>query len=186
MGINNRDFRFKPFPVLQTQRLELRRLTNDDAWELLLLRSNSIVNEFIDRPLMITFGEAETFIRLTNDKIDRQEVIYWAVVLKENKNRVIGTICLWNLSYEHELGELGYELHPDLHAKGFMQEAVEAVIKYGFEKMKLRTITALPQKENARSIQLLKRNRFRLDNNFNYVNENDAEGYWVYYKQIEK
>ena len=173
------DFRFKS-SALQTARLELRKLTEEDAYDLMFLRSNNIVNEFIDRPAPSNYADALAFIQNVNERMREQEAIYWGITLKGN-NSIIGTICLWNLSFEHHLGELGYELHPDFHGRGLMQEAIEAVLAYGFEQMKLLVITALPQRGNVKSIQLLIKNKFIQDESYRFVRKEDAIGYLVYY-----
>ena len=174
------DFRFNPYPALETVRLHLRKLTPDDTYDLMRIRSNKIVNEFIDRSPETSFEDATKFIENINQKIENNLTIYWGIALKEN-NILIGTICLWNLSVKHSAGELGYELHPDFHGKGIMQEAVQPVISYGFGQMQLRVITALPKKGNIRSIQLLIKNKFVQDEGYRFVKEEDAIGYWVYY-----
>lgn len=53
---------FTPFPRLTTERLHLRRLSIQDSKEVLLLRSNEKVNEFIERPKTITIEDATHFI----------------------------------------------------------------------------------------------------------------------------
>jgi ribosomal-protein-alanine N-acetyltransferase len=45
-----------------------------------------------------------------------------------------------------------------------MGEALEKVIDFGFNKMKLRTIEAFTHNENVPSIKLLVRNNFKLNN----------------------
>ena len=53
-------------------------------------------------------------------------------------------------------------LHPDFQAKGIMNEALLAVIKFGFEIMKVNTIDAEVDPNNIPSIKLLQRNGFVL------------------------
>ena len=88
------------------------------------------------------------------------EWIYWGLAPKTN-DRIIGTICLWNLSRKERCAEIGYELHPDFQGQGLMQEAVEVVLAYGFEEMKLKNIEAYLHKKNINSIRLLERSKFK-------------------------
>ena len=44
-----RDRNFKPFPVLKTERLTLRKLASTDDNEIFALRSNENVNKYLDR-----------------------------------------------------------------------------------------------------------------------------------------
>ncbi len=122
---------FTPFPNLTTERLILRQVNIQDADEIFALRSDERVNEFLDRPKAKIIDDARKFIEKINDQIAKNKVIYWAITLK-NDNKVIGTICYWNISTEHSKAEIGYELHPDFQGKGIMQEAIIKVIDYGW------------------------------------------------------
>ena len=87
------------------------------------------------------------------------ECFYWAINLK-NSSKLIGTICIWNIEPEKNKAEIGYVLHPGEQGKGFMQEAVAAVIQYGFQQIKLQCLDAELHPDNKRSILLLERNGF--------------------------
>lgn len=167
------------FPQLTTERLILRRLRLEDAPEVLLLRSDERVNEFLDRPKTLTIHDAEVFIEKIEIAVNKNESTYWAISLKEN-DALIGTICLWNFIKERSLAEIGYELMPAFQGRGLMQEAVSMIIGYGFDTIKLKTITAVPEANNIRSIELLKRNNFQLDTNFEY-SEDDLPGNMLVY-----
>jgi len=168
------------FPVLTTGRLTLRRLGMNDAPEIKKLRSDKRVNEYLDRPGSITTREAKEFIQKIEKAISNNESAYWAITLT-NEDKLIGTICYWNISLEKEMAEIGYELHPDFQGKGIMQEAILSVLKYGFDIMKIKTITALPLAENKKSIQVLLKNHFREDATNKFVSKEEANGLAVYY-----
>jgi len=171
---------FTPFPSITTQRLTLRRLNIKDAKEIMMLRSDERVNEFIDRPKSIDLNEAKNFMEKIDKGINNNEWIYWAITLKDN-DTLIGTICLWNISVENDMAELGYELQPDFQGKGLMQEAVTKIIEYGFNKMRLKVITAFTHPNNNRSTSLLLKHNFLLDKNYKYVEGEDAGELSVYY-----
>lgn len=173
---------FTPFPTLTTDHLILRRLTMDDAEAIAILRSNKKVNEFIDRKSNTNNEEAKQFIDKIEKAVANNESVYWAISLK-TINPLIGTICLWNISHKNNSAEIGYELHPDFQGKGFMQEAIAAVIQWGFEKMNLTTIIGLVKPQNKKSIRVLINNHFRIDSKYEFVNEKNTEGYDVYYLQ---
>ena len=60
---------FHPFPELSTERLRLRQINNEDANDLLVLRSDKKVMQFIDRPLAQTTEDALQLIRkIHNDE----------------------------------------------------------------------------------------------------------------------
>jgi [ribosomal protein S5]-alanine N-acetyltransferase len=153
---------FTPFPNLVTERLILRQLEIEDADEIFALRSSDDVNRFLDRPKAITIDEAKQFIYKINNGINKNEGLYWAITLK-NEHKLIGTICYWNISKENDRAEVGYELHPYYQGKGIMQEAILKIIDFGFEQMKLKTITAVPSGDNYKSRKLLEKNNFKID-----------------------
>jgi len=155
-------FQNAPFPILDTERVILRPRTPADDQALFRLRSDERVNRFLDRPPTTTLDEARTFIEKIETAIKNGESFYWVLALKK-ENQLIGTICYWNLVREDDQAEIGYELHPDFQGKGIMQEAVTAVIRFGFEQLKLKTITAFPRQDNRKSIQLLEKNNFSVD-----------------------
>jgi ribosomal-protein-alanine N-acetyltransferase len=171
---------FNSFPQISTERLLLRHLSVNDADHIMHLRSNKQVNEFINRTGTITLNEAKQFISKVEKGIVNMESFYWAICLKEDQ-QLIGTICLWNISMEKEMAELGYELNPVFHGKGIMYEAVKAIIQFGFEQIQLKIITALTKAENVKSIQVLLKHQFLSDENNLYVSKEDADGMLVFY-----
>jgi ribosomal-protein-alanine N-acetyltransferase len=153
---------FTPFPVLNTERLFLRKLSIDDANEIYFLRSDERVNKYIDRPRATSLEEAHNFINKTNHAIENNECIDWAITFKDN-SRLIGSICLWNISIEENNAEVGYELLPDFQGKGIAEEAMVAVLDYGFNIMSLNKIEAYTHKENSSSTKLLEKFKFKRD-----------------------
>jgi ribosomal-protein-alanine N-acetyltransferase len=154
---------FKPFPKLFTNRLILRRLILKDENEILFLRSHPKILEFINIRKASSLKDARAYIQMINKGIIKNESILWGMTLQENAKKVIGTICLWNISKEQNRAEIGYVLHPAFQGKGIMQEAVEKVIDYGFKTMNLDTIEADLDPENVRSVRLLERNNFTFE-----------------------
>ena len=53
--------------------------------------------------------------------------------------------------------EIGYDLSRARWGRGLMREAVEAALAFGFGTMALSVVCAIPERANARSIQLLER-----------------------------
>jgi ribosomal-protein-alanine N-acetyltransferase len=150
---------FDPFPVLSTERLILRQITENDTNDLFILRSDSRVMQYIDRPLAKSPDDVMKLIQLITDLLNNNEGITWGIVLKSD-SKVIGTIGLWRILKEHYRAEIGYLLHPAQQGKGIMQEAFTPILNYGFKTMKLHSIEATVNPENAASIKILERNNF--------------------------
>ncbi|HMJ48366.1 MAG TPA: GNAT family N-acetyltransferase [Ferruginibacter sp.] len=148
---------FSPFPGLITERLILRSIERTDAPEILFLRSDDAVMQFIDREKTKSLEEAEAFINKIKTAAETNEGIMWAIALIDQPNVLIGTIGFWRLIKQHYRAEVGYMLHPDHWNKAIMKEALQAVIKYGFETMKLHSIEAHINPRNVASGVLLEK-----------------------------
>jgi ribosomal-protein-alanine N-acetyltransferase len=103
--------------------------------------------------------KAKQKLQSINEEIDRNESITWGIALKKS-DKLVGTVCFWNISEKNFKAEIGYELLFDYQGKGIMQEAIKPVIRYGFEKMKLACIEAFPIPNHTKSISLLEKNGF--------------------------
>ncbi len=154
------EFHFTPFPELTTKRLLLRKITMDDAPVIFFLRSNETVLRFIGKEPAASIKEAEEFIQRINTSIDTNESILWGIALWSNPAEVIGTICYWRLQPENYRAEIGYALHPEHWRKGMMKEAIQKVLEYGFETMKLHSIEARISVENIASASILEATGF--------------------------
>lgn len=150
---------FLPFPKLETERLLLRRITNEDVNEIFELRSNPKIMQYIPRPLVKTKEEALTHIAMIDEKINTNEGINWAITQKNN-SKLIGIIGHFRIRPEHFRSEIGYMLLPEYQGRGIISEAAKEVINYGFEVMQLHSIEAIIDPENLASEKVLQKNGF--------------------------
>jgi [ribosomal protein S5]-alanine N-acetyltransferase len=158
-------FNFSPFSNLETNRLNLRRLKSEDVNEILALRSNPEIMQFIPRPLMITKEEALEFISVMDTNVNNNNVINWAITTKEN-DQLIGMIGFYRMKPENYRAEVGYILSAEFHGKGIITEALERVIQFGFEEMGLNSIEAVIDPENFGSEKVLLKNNFVKEGDF--------------------
>lgn len=149
------------FANLETERLVLRIPSTKDLNDILFLRSDIIVNQYVKRPLTKNLQDAEDFLNRISNDMQAGKIIYWAITEKET-DQMIGSICLWQFSSDGKKGEVGYDLKPQFHRKGIMSEALKAVLSFGFEDLKLERIEAYTQHDNQGSVQLLTNHNFKL------------------------
>ena len=156
---------FKPFPIQTSKRLFLRNIEVSDAEAILYLRSDKTVNQFIKRPehrQTKSIEDALNFIAKQLKNTENNVSIVWGITLK-NEPQLIGTICLWNFSINRDIAEVGYDLNTDYHNKGIMSEALQKIIKFGFDELKLHKIEAFTDFKNESSKRLLIKNGFQLN-----------------------
>lgn len=151
--------KFAPFPKLNTPRLHLRELGEEDVEAIYSLRSNEQVNTYIRRPLINRREEAHYFIHSMTQGILEGNWVYWGICLKDWPE-VMGTICLWEFSQDWG-AELGYEMPPDFQRLGYMKEAARAVLAYGFEELMLQYIVGIMHAQNQASRRLMEKLGFR-------------------------
>jgi [ribosomal protein S5]-alanine N-acetyltransferase len=162
---------FTPFPILTTERLTLRQLLISDEEEIFTLRSDSEINKYLNRQLSNTIEDARNFINKVNENINKNVSLYWAITLSD-RNTFVGTICLYGFSDENDNCEIGYELLTNFQGQGIMKEALEKIIDYSFNKIKVQKIEAFLHRDNRSSINLLEKLLFK---NLNKPDETTPE-----------
>ena len=150
---------FNPFPVIETERLILREVMDEDINEIFVLRSDPRVIKYIDRAPAGSLQEIVDFINMLKDALHNNKGICWAITIKGDPT-LIGTVDIWRIIKEHHRAEIGYALHPGHQSKGYASEALNAILEYGFQTIKLHSMEANVNPENVASIKLLERAGF--------------------------
>ena len=150
---------FSPFPILTTQRLILRRITKQDAPTFFLYRSSEEVMKYIARPRAKSIDDVLELIQRIDTTIDNNDGINWGITLKET-DQLIGSIGFVRMKKENYRAEIGYLLGTDFHRLGYMNEAMQAVLNYGFNKIKLHSVEAIIVPANVASMSILEKNNF--------------------------
>lgn len=120
---------------LETKRLILREFKIIDAEDLYEYAKNDLVGPNAGWKPHVNIEESKEIINMF---IEGQES--YAIVLKEN-NKVIGSIGLHERRDSvAKQREVGYVLSPDYWGQGIVPEAVNEVLRYGFEDLKLDMI----------------------------------------------
>jgi len=70
-------------------------------------------------------------------------------------DRVIGRVAFWMGN------EIGFLFSRSVWGKGYAQEAMQAVLRHGFEQMGFKSVRADVDPNNARSLKLLERVGFK-------------------------
>ena len=157
--------KFNPFPEIKSNRLFLRNIKESDCESILFLRSDKTVNKFIERPenrKTKNKSDAVKFIKEINEATENDTSISWGITLKTNP-QIIGTICLWNFSENNKTAEVGYDLKLEFQGNGIMSEALNCIINFGFNELKLDKIEAFTHTKNENSKKLLEKCEFLLN-----------------------
>jgi len=151
---------FKPFPILQTERLILRELKRTDSSNIFYLRSSKRILRYLYRLPEKSESTAGEFIMKIKKNTREGSAIMWGIC-KQGKDKVIGTICIWNIEPENHRGEVGFVLHPRYQGKGYMKEALTRVLEFAFVQNEFNTISGYVAPDNTASTKLLASSGFK-------------------------
>lgn len=146
---------FTRFPTLETDRLILREHTLSDAKTWFALRHNQDVMRYIDRDSPKDIEEVEDYIKGLIVGFEQGESMGWAIALKDSPEQMIGNVVFWRMDFPNYRAEIGYLIDPAFWRKGFVSEALTAIIAFAFQEMKLHSIEANINPLNEASRKLL-------------------------------
>ena len=151
---------FTQFPVLETERLLLNELCEEDA-EPYYRQMRSALDLPGRPPWAISYesGSVENARRtfgFSRNAWAKKKQIKWAIRLKNEENKLIGQCEMFDFDAQ-STAELGYWLGADYQNRGIMTEAVRAVVFYSFNAMEMHRLYAYTSTKNTPSRALLRK-----------------------------
>ena len=160
------------FPILQTPRLRLREIVDDDAPALLHIHGDAgHMKWFGNDPVADLEGAKQLVALFAGWRQMAAPGTRWAIELRDAPG-LIGTCGLFAWHKSWRKCALGYELAPEHTGRGLMREALAAIFDWGFDAMTLHRIEAQVHPLNAPSLRLLQGLGFRQEGLLREV------GYW--------
>jgi [ribosomal protein S5]-alanine N-acetyltransferase len=150
---------FEQFPVLETERLRLRELVDDDAPQVFELFRHDEVTRYYDVETMTDVAPAQALITFMVQRYGSRAGIRWAIEDRLSR-RFLGTIGFNTINQGAHKGLIGYELVPPAWGRGLATEAVRAVVRFGHDEIGLNRIEAVVMLENQASVRVLEKAGF--------------------------
>ncbi|MCF6131613.1 GNAT family N-acetyltransferase [Flavobacterium wongokense] len=148
--------------TLETERLFLKKLTPETFTYIFENLPKAEIKKLLGLTTDAEFDKEKQKSEGGYVTYDRT-IVAFLLVSKET-NETIGRCGFHNWYKDHRRAELGYTmLKEEEKRKGYMGEAVKAIIAYGFNTMNLNRIEACIGPENLASQALVKRNGFTLE-----------------------
>jgi len=147
------------FPTLETGRLLLREITEEDTAGLFALYSHPEVVRYFDIDPYTEVAQAEQQVRELAHYFQNGIGVSWGIFLKDAPG-LAGT-CSFTWSRWNASALLGYDLHPAWWGRGIMTEALREILLYGFVHQGLNRVQANTGLENQPSVRLLNTIGFR-------------------------
>ncbi len=147
------------FPNLETDRLVLRKITKDDASNILSYLSDGEVMKYYGLEPFKTINDTLDEISWYQSLEKNKTGLRWGITLKE-EGIVIGSCGFHNFVSQHFRTEIGFELSRDYWGKGIAGEALKTMITYGFQQFGFQRIEALIELPNLSSQRLVEKQGF--------------------------
>jgi [ribosomal protein S5]-alanine N-acetyltransferase len=150
---------------IQTQRLRIIPLTKEQLVNYSIpdySLENSLNVDLISRivPEFLANVITNKIMPHLNDTAkDPLYFTFWTIISKE-ENIMVGDLCFKGEPNKNGEIEIGYGTYPAFEGKGYMTEAVGAIIMWAFAQPKVQLVTAQTDPTNIASQKILEKNNF--------------------------
>ncbi len=145
---------FKKIPPLETERLILCKISMSHLEDMYEYSKNPLVSKYLLWAPHQTIADTRYQIK-TIKKFYRAMKFYdWALIYKPT-GKMIGTCGFTEIDVENNKAEIGYVLNPTFWGMGIAKEAINKILSFGFEILKLHKIEAKFMIENTQSKRVL-------------------------------
>lgn len=147
---------FSNIPILQTERLTLRRLMVSDTLDMFEYSKNEDVTRYLTWEAHPNASYTREYLQYLGTHYNVGDFFDWAVVLN-SEDKMIGTCGFTRFDYNNNSGEIGYVINPAYRGQGIADEAVRAVMQFGFETLRLNRIEAKFIEGNLASMRVMEK-----------------------------
>ena len=130
-----------PMPVLETQRLRLRRFEQRDLEAGFAWASDEEVTRYVYWPAHRTLDDTQSFLNFCFQEYSQKGVGPWAMVLKDSGEQ-IGNCSFGLIHAADSRIEIAYFLARHHWGKGLACEAVTELLRFGFEDLQANRMEA--------------------------------------------
>src|SRR4029079_6979353 len=142
--------------TLRTDRLLLRPVAATDAPAIFAIRSDPTIMRYASSLPLTSPDQAEAFIARESAGMAARESLRLGLQ-RLGDAALIGTCILFHMNAQCRRAEVGYELRHDAWGRGYMHEALRALLHFGFTELGLNRIEADIDPRNVASARSLER-----------------------------
>jgi RimJ/RimL family protein N-acetyltransferase len=146
--------------TLHTERLLLRPLRPSDAMDQFALFSDLRVSRYLSRPAWSSLDIAHQRIATHIEALDSGTYLCLGIE-RITDGLLLGECSLFNLVPQCRRAEIGYALAFEAWGKGYMNEALTALLDFGFAELSLNRVEADIDPRNRASAKSLERLGFQ-------------------------
>lgn len=134
-------FDFSSFPILTTERLQLRQLRHDDAAAMRDLFSAPEVLRFLNLDPVDSPDKAIGMIDWLNQQFDNRQGVNWGITLLDDAS-LIGHCGNYGWDQSNRYVDIGYHIAPAFWGQGYATEAAQAIVAWCFDHLNVHRVQA--------------------------------------------
>ncbi|MES1217186.1 MAG: GNAT family N-acetyltransferase [Bacteroidota bacterium] len=150
---------FETFPILHTDRLDLIEIKQEHTGDLFKIFGDERIAPFCAVLTWQEESEAQKLIDKFQKRFADKIGIRWGIALKGESN-IIGTIGFNYFNKRHR-ANIGYDMQVAHWNKGYLTEALQTVIEFGFTQLDINRIEAEVMQDNIASEKVLTKLGFK-------------------------
>jgi [ribosomal protein S5]-alanine N-acetyltransferase len=154
-----RTFDFTHFPILQTERLDLRQIQPADVNALLKLFGNAEVVRFLEMQPIKSIEQANEWLKWMGGSFAAKDGLRWGITLKDGT--FVGSAGLHHWNKEAHQAEISCDVAYPHWGHGYGNEAMQRILQFGWDSMNLNRIEAIVVKGNSRSVHTMEKLGFK-------------------------
>ncbi len=144
------------FADFETNRLVLKCIDHSDRELIFVEFQNDFISRYLyDEEPMTDISQADELIDFYT-MVEPRNQNRWVLIDKSIKTK-LGTCGYHRWDPDNKEVEIGFELMEQYKGKGYMHEALEAIIEFARHKMKVERIIAVVYIKNEKCMELLER-----------------------------
>ncbi len=153
---------FSHLPELTTERLTLRKMLVADTADMYEYACRPDVTKYLTWNPHPDREYTREYLQYLGNRYATGMFYDWAIIY-EADCKMVGTCGFTSFNCTADSAEVGYVLNPSYWGKGIVTEALERVLRFGFEELKLHRIEARFMEGNDRSLRVMEKVGMRFE-----------------------
>ena len=128
--------------TFETDRLIIRPMQMFDAFDMYSYARLPETSKFLTWSPHSDIEYTKNYLAFIIAKYRAGEFYDFAVTLKGEEGKMIGTCGFSRIDFSNNIGEIGYVIAPEYQGNGYATEAAKEIIKFGFDRLEFNRIEA--------------------------------------------
>lgn len=156
----NKEKVFAEFPLLNSEKLVLKKIEDAHLQELFTIYDNEKVFEYCGIIPKHNIQTVSKMIGHFDRDFKKESKVKWGIFQKSHSDQLVGIIEAMEFNQKVNMVTIGYYLAEDYWGKGLASDAVNILVKFLFEEVNINRIQAEVMPLNEASKKVLQKNGF--------------------------